>query len=1457
MKAFFRPNHLAFLLLLMLSLTSCGGGSGAPTVALSNMVPVQLAMHLPGQAVAKADLMDKLLDLAVPDANAIVLAGAVSVTVTISGNGFTTIVDSFPAGAPGTQITKQYSVPQGASRTFSIQGFNSPVGTPAAVPVLSGTKTVALAPSAAPVLVDVLLTPPTDTQPPVVTAPAPITVPAVDATGTPNTNTAITAFLGAATATDNVDLNPVVTNNAPLKFPLGPTTVNFTSTDAAGNTSTPVPVVVTVTDQTPPSITLNGANPLNIVQGSTFTDPGSVVTDNVSAGLAALVTGAVNTTVVGAYSLTYNASDAAGNPATPVTRTVNVTAIAPPGTTHVWIGTTSTAWNVASNWDVGTVPGAASTVFIPAFPVNQPIITTIVSIAGLNTEAGSTLALRANLTVANGLSNNGTIDFNTTTSTLTVTTGTLANAGTIIGHVALHAAANIVNTGTITATQGGLLGVFGKTIDLTAGAVNIATGTTLFMEIGSNILIDATGSLWPGSGTVYFDINTTVTMTGAVVHPAGTGGTLFLFDTATINGTGTLTNNGTMSTINNTFATLVNHGTIVSNGSIVQGLFTTSTGSSISGGDLTLNGGVSMNGVTVDNTFITINTTAPAQFDNVTFQNYAPTSTPLLLNFSNATQTYNNLNFMSPLTTGFHIAGTGTGNTINVVSTNVAQGTAAPAFDAANTVNWPNRAPVPTAPPITTFTGISGSSQIAVNDPNPLDTHTYAVTTAPLNGLASVSASGLVSYTSSAAFAGTDSLVITVTDQGGLTGSVTVPLTVTATAAQSWQTLKTNGGTTTAGLQFQSAITANPADFEAVIGFCATRTADLMSNATFRGLLTTWTTDAGASLPTAAGWAMNIANGTKTTVNWVKKFNQMAINGATVQANGFSNVLPVLNTCITNLEGVLAAGFVSQQVQNPADWVRFPAGAVTVDVTDVNLLLSILYGARSEIYWADAYNWNTDVDADGVVDTVITSAVIGATTYQYSTMNIDPKSVFADPTFFTLRTAGALLSTGASDLTQSLADAVAAATKRKAGLTTFNANAVRAGSSANLFYYTPVNLANIPQDLKDTTNILAALDGTGYTNPLFKQRDGTTATATIRADLAYTGATAWDRTVMPFTTVAYDILPDPVASKINNAPTFYDERVLGAPANPFNPIKVSANIYYGAYPDNTMKGVLAGGATLDLQDKLSRPASAFVMNISGTPIIPFQSFVDPTGNHFVSWHIATDGTGLLAIKVDQNATVGNFAYTPYSVNMTTGALTLPAGVVGPVTLTGSLNGSGTILGANAFFPGFSGLTTGFWNLGIASIVPTVTPAGAFNSLNVLRSAGTATGLVHWYQANFFSGAQFDTVSQLTTGGTATVREQYGFGLSFDASPVGTDATLGWLVFDSTKNRLTRVVTGAVPQSAKVFYSPLFTGGGQQGSYHLVAGKFLDTSNLPVVHSYPLPALASFPATAPFGGLPLF
>jgi uncharacterized protein YjbI with pentapeptide repeats len=77
-------------------------------------------------------------------------------------------------------------------------------------------------------------------------------------------------------------------------------------------------------DTKAPVITLFGANPLAVYKGASFTDPGASVTDDTDAPTTILGVGSVDTSVVGNYTITYNAKDSAGNAATPVTRTVHV-----------------------------------------------------------------------------------------------------------------------------------------------------------------------------------------------------------------------------------------------------------------------------------------------------------------------------------------------------------------------------------------------------------------------------------------------------------------------------------------------------------------------------------------------------------------------------------------------------------------------------------------------------------------------------------------------------------------------------------------------------------------------------------------------------------------------------------------------------------------------------------------------------------------------------------------------------------------------------------------------------------------------------------------------------------------------------------------------------------------------------------------------------------------------------
>ncbi len=87
---------------------------------------------------------------------------------------------------------------------------------------------------------------PIDNTPPVITVPVDITV--------ESTGVLTPVNPGTATATDDTDSSPTVTNDAPESFRLGSTTVTWTATDGTGNSATATQTV-TVRDTVPPSIT--------------------------------------------------------------------------------------------------------------------------------------------------------------------------------------------------------------------------------------------------------------------------------------------------------------------------------------------------------------------------------------------------------------------------------------------------------------------------------------------------------------------------------------------------------------------------------------------------------------------------------------------------------------------------------------------------------------------------------------------------------------------------------------------------------------------------------------------------------------------------------------------------------------------------------------------------------------------------------------------------------------------------------------------------------------------------------------------------------------------------------------------------------------------------------------------------------------------------------------------------
>ena len=81
-----------------------------------------------------------------------------------------------------------------------------------------------------------------------------------------------------------------------------------------GSGSTPAPTPnPTPADTTAPVISLSGAQALTIEQGTAYSDAGATATDDVDGAVTVSTTGSVISSSAGEYTLTYSATDAAGN----------------------------------------------------------------------------------------------------------------------------------------------------------------------------------------------------------------------------------------------------------------------------------------------------------------------------------------------------------------------------------------------------------------------------------------------------------------------------------------------------------------------------------------------------------------------------------------------------------------------------------------------------------------------------------------------------------------------------------------------------------------------------------------------------------------------------------------------------------------------------------------------------------------------------------------------------------------------------------------------------------------------------------------------------------------------------------------------------------------------------------------------------------------------------------------
>ena len=129
-----------------------------------------------------------------------------------------------------------------------------------------------------------------------------------------------------ASAIDNIDGQVTVTTVGTVGTEPGVYTITYSATDTAGNTNQLTrTITVVVVDNTPPVITLQGDDTVQITTEQTFVDPGASARDDVDGEIDITTTGAVGSEP-GVYTLTYTATDLAGN-SSQVNRVVTVVSV--------------------------------------------------------------------------------------------------------------------------------------------------------------------------------------------------------------------------------------------------------------------------------------------------------------------------------------------------------------------------------------------------------------------------------------------------------------------------------------------------------------------------------------------------------------------------------------------------------------------------------------------------------------------------------------------------------------------------------------------------------------------------------------------------------------------------------------------------------------------------------------------------------------------------------------------------------------------------------------------------------------------------------------------------------------------------------------------------------------------------------------------------------------------------
>jgi len=497
------------------------------------------------------------------------------------------------------------------------------------------------------------------------------------------------------------------------------------------------------------------------------------------------------------------------------------------------------------------------------------------------------------------------------------------------------------------------------------------------------------------------------------------------------------------------------------------------------------------------------------------------------------------------------------------------------------------------------------------------------------------SAAGTVTMTSDAPKSfpvGVTTVTWTATDVNGISSTTTQTVDVLGTVAQGDAAM--SAGTPTSAKAFYLSASAQKAsDIAAALGVCQSTMAAMAGNTALHSLFGKFTTDAGATLPTPVSISQNMmgANTAQPPVNWAKTATQLAqtaANATLLQDPALDTVIAAATTCIQKLESVKSSSFTMQTVVQGTKTTLW-------DRADLNAMLSMAYGVRGVVNWARAYNWSTDVNADGIPDTqvqIFTNPADGYT-YAYQTVNTLPVEVLNDPTFFTLAPGGATL------LMSSVADFYSAASDQALYLTAMSGSIARATSFNNAFNYGP-NMLKLSNDLKSAQDTAATFSASGLLQSKLT-KNNVLSTGTIY------GANLTALTRAAFPKFRYDLTPNSQLSKRYNNP------VVAEIKQGWGNNTVNANVIADTSYDPTLSGVLATGMTLDLFDDIHRPVkTTLITDMYGNPWNKYSLLATDGYTHVLVTPMWQSATGSVDICTVNNATgqCGNvFSYNTTSI----------------------------------------------------------------------------------------------------------------------------------------------------------------------------------------------------------------